>query len=116
MIQSMTGYGRSEKRGDNFSINVEIKSINNRFYEPIPKIHPFFKEYENEILSLIKKECSRGRVFISINIDRDNSINTVQLNKTKLKAYLSIINDISKECGINESISLRVILFSIRGQ
>ena len=42
MILSMTGYGRSEKKGRNFLISVEIKSINNRFYDPISKIHPFF--------------------------------------------------------------------------
>ena len=110
MILSMTGYGRSEKKGKNFSINVEIKSINNRFYDPIPKIHPFLKEYEIEILSLIKNECNRGRVFININIDRDNSINSFQLNKNKLKSYLAIINDISKEAKIKESISLSHLL------
>jgi uncharacterized protein (TIGR00255 family) len=110
MILSMTGYGRSEKKGKNFSINVEIKSINNRFYDPIPKIHPFLKEYEIEILSLIKNECNRGRVFININIDRDNSINSFQLNKNKLKSYLAIINDISKESKIKESISLSHLL------
>jgi uncharacterized protein (TIGR00255 family) len=106
----MTGYGRSEKKGKNFSINVEIKSINNRFYDPIPKIHPFLKEYEIEILSLIKNECNRGRVFININIDRDNSINSFQLNKNKLKSYLAIINDISKEAKIKQSVSLSHLL------
>ena len=110
MILSMTGYGRSEKKGKNFSISVEIKSINNRFYDPIPKIHPFLKEYEIEILSLIKNECNRGRIFININIDRESNVNTFQLNKNKLQSYLSIINDISKESKIEESISLSHLL------
>ena len=110
MILSMTGYGRSDKKGKKYSISVEIKSINNRFYDPIPKIHPFLKEYEIEILNLIKKDCQRGRVFININIERDNSINSFQLNKNKLQSYLSIIEDVSKEANIAESVSLSHLL------
>ena len=57
MILSMTGYGKSERKSKNFSVNVEIKSINNRFFDPIPKILPSLKGYEQEILSILKNEC-----------------------------------------------------------
>ena len=40
MILSMTGYGKSEKQNKNYLVNIEIKSINNRFFDPILKIHP----------------------------------------------------------------------------
>ena len=60
MILSMTGYGKSERKSKNFSVNVEIKSINNRFFDPIPKIHPSLKGYEQEILSLLKIRSSRS--------------------------------------------------------
>ena len=110
MILSMTGYGKSERKSKNFSVNVEIKSINNRFFDPIPKIHPSLKGYEQEILSLLKNECIRGRIFLNIDVDKNNHTNQFKLNKTKLKSYLSIITEISKESKIDESASLSHLL------
>ena len=91
MILSMTGYGKFERKSRNFSVIVEIKSINNRFFDPISKIHPSLKGYEQEILSLLKNECIRGRVFFNIDVDKNDHTNHYKLNKTKLKSYLSII-------------------------
>ena len=80
MILSMTGYGKSEKQNRNFLVNVEIKSINNRFFDPVLKIHPNFKGYEQEIISLIKKECIRGRIFLNINADVNRQVKQFKLN------------------------------------
>ena len=110
MILSMTGYGKSERKNKNFSVNVEIKSINSRFFDPIPRIHPSIKGFEQEIISLIKDECIRGRVFLNIDVDKNNNSNQFKLNKTKLKSYISIINEIAKESKIDDSVSLSNIL------
>ncbi len=110
MILSMTGYGKSERKNKNFSVSVEIKSINNRFFDPIPKIHPLLREYEKEVLSLVKTECIRGRVFINLDIDTNNKISQFALNKKKLHSYLNILNQVSNEANINESITLENLL------
>ena len=68
MITSMTGYGKSENKNKNFSVNVEIKSVNNRFFEPILKLPRSIKDYEQIITNLLKKECERGRIYINISI------------------------------------------------
>ena len=75
MIASMTGYGKSENKNKNFSINVEIKSVNNRFFEPILKLPNSIKDYEQIITNLLKKECERGRIYINISIIRNNNYN-----------------------------------------
>ena len=110
MLLSMTGYGKSEKKSKDFSVNVEIKSINNRFFDPVIKIHPQFRVYEQEIISSIKNECIRGRVFLNIDISLNKDANQFKLNKNKLKSYLSIINDISIESKIDEPASLSHLL------
>ena len=110
MILSMTGYGKSEKQNKNFLVNIEIKSINNRFFDPILKIHPNFKGYEQEIVSLVKKECVRGRVFLNIDVDVNKHVKQFKLNSIKLKSYLSIIDEISQKSKIEDSISLSDLL------
>ena len=110
MISSMTGYGKSEKQNKNFLVNIEIKSINNRFFDPVLKIHPNLKGYEQEIISLVKKECIRGRVFLNIDVNVNKQVKQFKLNSSKLKSYLSIIDEISKKSKINDSISLSDLL------
>ena len=109
MILSMTGYGKSERKNKNFCVSVEIKSINNRFFDPIPKIHPLLREFEKEIMTLVKDECIRGRVFINLDVNT-NSINQFILNKKRLGAYIDILEQVSKEAKIDKPISLSNLL------
>ena len=109
MILSMTGYGKSERKNKNFCVLVEIKSINNRFFDPIPKIHPLLREFEKEIMTLVKDECIRGRVFINLDVNT-NSINQFILNKKRLGAYIDILEQVSKEAKIDKPISLSNLL------
>ena len=44
MILSMTGYGSSENIVSNYDIKVEIKSLNSRYLEVVPKIHELIYE------------------------------------------------------------------------
>ncbi len=110
MILSMTGYGKSEKKSKNFSVSVEIKSINNRFFDPIAKIHHSLKNFEKEIMSLVKSECVRGRVFINLDVDTNNNIKHFVLNRKKLNSYINILNEVLSEANIKEPITLTNLL------
>ena len=57
MILSMTGYGKAERKNKDFCVTVEIKSINNRFFDLIPKIHPLLKEFDlhSKIVSFFRE-------------------------------------------------------------
>ena len=77
MIASMTGYGKSENKNKNFSINVEIKSVNNRFFEPILKLPHSIKDYEQIITNLLKKECATAFHTFPTDIQQ-RTINTWQ--------------------------------------
>ena len=105
MIVSMTGYGKSDKKNKNYFVNVEIKSVNNRFFDPVVKLHSSIKEFEQSIINLLKNECERGRVFLNITIVNNTDKSHFKLNKSLLKSYLAILKDIDKETNNNESIS-----------
>ena len=48
MITSMTGYSRLEKVIGDFNLQIEIKSLNSRYIEIIPKIDELLIEYETD--------------------------------------------------------------------
>ncbi|MBF8808672.1 MAG: YicC family protein [Enterococcus lacertideformus] len=67
-MKSMTGFGKATSETREYQLEVEIKSVNQRFLDiqvRSPKVLNFL---ENEIRQLIKQHLSRGRVEIFINL------------------------------------------------
>lgn len=67
-MKSMTGFGKAVRETKKYQIEIEIKSVNQRFLDiqiRSPKVLNFI---ENEIRQLIKQYLSRGRVEVFINL------------------------------------------------
>ena len=60
MIFSMTGYGKSSSSKNKISAEVEIKSVNSRFFEISLKVPSVLSPYDYEIRELIKSKVQRG--------------------------------------------------------
>ena len=54
MIHSMTGYGKGSAVKNNFSVEVEIKSVNSRFLELFIKLPPLLSDREYEMREILK--------------------------------------------------------------
>ncbi len=109
MIYSMTGYGKGLAQSKNFSVEVELKSINSRFLDIYLKIPSSLMNKEYELREFIKSKVSRGKltVFIQLNSAGSEGAN---IDKEKLKNYLSLINELKKAAKINEKIKLEHLL------
>ena len=75
MLLSMTGYGKYEKKVSNFNISVEIRSLNSKYFDIISKIDDKIFEYENDIVSIIKDKCVRGKIYLNISLTENNKSN-----------------------------------------
>ncbi|MBO0461925.1 YicC family protein [Enterococcus sp. DIV1298c] len=67
-MKSMTGFGSAIREQKNYQLEIEIKSVNQRFLDiqvRSPKVLGFV---ENELRQLIKTKLSRGRVDVFINL------------------------------------------------
>jgi uncharacterized protein (TIGR00255 family) len=71
----MTGYGASSFQLDNTAITVEIKSVNHRFLDIIPKYPRAFLFLEDRIKQIIKHYFNRGRIEIHIDIEGETFVN-----------------------------------------
>lgn len=70
----MTGYGISTTQFENTTITVEIRSVNHRFLDIIPKYPRTFLFLEDKIKMLVKNFFSRGRVELHINIEGEGFV------------------------------------------
>ena len=109
MIFSMTGFGKSEKKNENFTFNVEVKSLNNRFIEVVTKMPYYINKFDKEIIDLVKKKCIRGKIILNINVGNNND-DGMTLNKDKLKSFLSLSNQIKKISNINNDLLISDII------
>lgn len=90
MIKSMTGYGFSSKNNNNYSIEVETKSLNSKYFDLNLKSNFKIGKIENEIRNYVKRKLLRGKIEI-------NLIVTQPINKTKFidrDKYLSFFKEI----------------------
>lgn len=75
MVASMTGYGKGIIEAGEFSIEVEVKSLNNRFLDISFRLPKSLTNKEFELREQIKKTLKRGKIFLSINISRNGNNN-----------------------------------------
>ena len=66
-IQSMTGFGKGESQNENFSVTVEIKTVNNRYRDFRFRMSNLFNAQEMSFRKTLEKHFRRGSFDISIN-------------------------------------------------
>ncbi|MEN2994313.1 MAG: YicC/YloC family endoribonuclease [Thermodesulfovibrio sp.] len=102
MIESLTGYGFSEKG----IFRVEAKSLNHRFLEINLKLPQILASYELEIRNLIKRKFYRGKIDVTVSINQREKTGRVYLNKNLAKQLYSAFIDLKKELSILGSIDI----------
>ena len=111
MVISMTGYGLSETSSSNYSVIVELKSLNSRYLEVNSKIHESFYKYEHDIISLVRKACKRGKVYINIYL-KENSREKkhIKINQNKLNDYILGVELLKKELNSTDNVNIDYFL------
>lgn len=106
MIKSMTAYGRADYSDDDKIFTVEVKSLNNRFRDIVLRIPNTLQTIEDEIRSLISSRIQRGRVEVSIKLERigKDSDYGLDLNLPLIRSYVRIFRELNEELGLEEKI------------
>tara|TARA_B100000686_G_scaffold226187_1_gene233372 strand:- start:87 stop:947 length:861 start_codon:yes stop_codon:yes gene_type:complete len=99
----MTGFGKSEKKNKDLTFSVEVKSLNNRFIDVTTKTPYNISKYDKDIVTLVKKECLRGKIIVNVNISNHNE-DSLSLNKSKLNAIMDLSKEISKRTNIDNNL------------
>tara|TARA_B100001057_G_scaffold207476_1_gene208169 strand:- start:123 stop:983 length:861 start_codon:yes stop_codon:yes gene_type:complete len=95
MLQSMTGYGSDSFKIDDFEINIELRTLNSRYFDSKISLPPTLYKHELEINNLLKKFLVRGKVELNIKF-LGVSEESFSFNKNVIKNYFKDLNDISK--------------------
>ncbi|MDT2661608.1 YicC family protein [Enterococcus hulanensis] len=67
-MKSMTGYGQAFQANEAYELNIELKSVNNRFLDLQIRMPKELNPFEAQIRKIAKEKIQRGRVDVFINL------------------------------------------------
>lgn len=114
MIRSMTGFGRAQVSVEGYNITVEIKSVNNRYFDFYAKMPRTFSFLEEKVKALLSTEISRGKVECSLQIETtaDESV-IVSVNEPLATGYVKAIEELAEKYEVkNDLTALSLARFS----
>jgi uncharacterized protein (TIGR00255 family) len=107
-MKSMTGFGRGTVTGEAFSVAAEIKTVNNRFLDIHLRMSQELAPLEMNIRKLISTRLSRGRVDVSINLERTGGA-TYEINRSLIGGYINALREIQSEFSLGGDIDINTL-------
>lgn len=85
--------------GENFSVSIDLKTVNNRFLDVHLRLGGELSFVEPTIKRRISSRLSRGRVDVSVTFERTSEI-SYELNRPLIAGHVNALREIKKEFGI----------------
>ncbi|MCZ4242826.1 YicC/YloC family endoribonuclease [Pedobacter punctiformis] len=107
----MTGYGLVTADYANAKYSVEIKSLNSKFLELNLKYPKAFSDKEIIIRNVCSKDIERGKVSLSINVERSAAeVTGATINTALLTHYYNQLTAVNEELNANSNNLLQTAL------
>ncbi|RMH05140.1 MAG: YicC family protein [Nitrospirae bacterium] len=111
MLKSMTGFGRRQGVWRGHTVTVEVRSVNHRFCEIAMKLPKGFGFLEEDMRTLVRQRCTRGRIELSVTL-ANNGLGTtkiVQINHELAAHYFQALQALRREFRLSGGIDLPVL-------
>lgn len=106
----MTGHGQAHTRHGDLAIDVEIRTVNNRYLKVISKVSESASAIEPQIESIVREFLKRGSVSVSIRVSQAGKSNASTINQKTLEDYLTQSKLIADRLGIQLEYGLGPLL------
>ncbi len=97
----MTGYGREKTINGDYEVSVEIKSVNNRYFDANIRVPKIFNFLEEKVRKYLSERINRGKVDVFIFMKNTVEDETdISYNKDLAQKYYDVFEEISKSFNI----------------
>lgn len=107
-MKSMTGYGKAMVAGDDFSVSVDLKTVNNRFLDIHLRVGAELASLEPGIKKRITSRLTRGRVDISVSLERTAQM-VYELNRPLIAGYVNALKQLQQDFQIAGELDINVL-------
>ncbi|MBN2426152.1 MAG: YicC family protein [Calditrichaceae bacterium] len=106
-MRSMTGFGKSTVNSSTIAINVEIRTVNNKFLDVFIRMPKELGALEKFARDLISAEIIRGKINLFVSLDYlPDAHNDRLFNENKLKHYYYTLIKMKELLQLESEISL----------
>ncbi|MDP2943171.1 MAG: YicC/YloC family endoribonuclease, partial [Candidatus Omnitrophota bacterium] len=111
MIRSMTGFGRGEAAAPRGTLQIEIRTLNHRFFETSNRLPENFLIFEDRIRTEIAKKIKRGKVNLSLTYESPRKSSPKLVIDTKLaRKYKDLLLSLKHSLKVKDDIRLSQII------
>ena len=104
----MTGYGKGMVAGDDFSVSVDLKTVNNRFLDIHLRVGSELASLEPSIKKRINSRLTRGRVDVTVSMERVAQV-AYELNRPLIAGYITALKQLQQDFDIAGELDINVL-------
>ncbi|GAA0629753.1 YicC/YloC family endoribonuclease [Halomonas beimenensis] len=97
MVHSMTAFSRQDRDGDWGRLQLELRSVNQRYLEPHFRLPEALRDLEPEFRDALRGRLARGKVECQLRFDPAETGTTLQVNQARLDALIDALAQIHDE-------------------
>ena len=109
---SMTGFGNESFEVDDGHLTIEIKSLNNKYFDCVIKIPDYMKIIEPSIKEMLANNINRGKVEIKITTSFSDDNTHKLLDTDAIKNLLAAQDEIKKHFPLAKNLTVYEIMNS----
>ncbi len=109
-MMSMTGQGHATGILGTTSIEVDVRSVNNRFLKVSSRVSDRLSSLEGPLESMVREFLGRGTVQVNIRIAGEHKADEYRLNSVAIEAYARQAIQIAEKLGLSKSLSIGELL------
>lgn len=107
----MTGYGKHSVSDSLIEVTVELRSVNNRYLDVSIRMPREISALENTVRDILKSEIIRGKLSVSVNIRKNESLDTdIAVDDAYLENKINLLQKIQKSLKTQEQIKISHLL------
>jgi uncharacterized protein (TIGR00255 family) len=108
----MTGVARAEARimPWNGRVVVDVRSVNHKFFELVPKLPSALAGHEGEVRELVRRRIRRGYVQLQIDMDESADAPTLALNHRLAKDYVKLARELQAQYRLPGQVDINTVL------
>jgi uncharacterized protein (TIGR00255 family) len=106
----MTGFGSAEASTPSGTYRVEIRGVNNRFFELQIRQPRFVTNLDQQVRKEVQSIVSRGSLNVIIACDRDEERRRLTYDRQAVQQYVRILREIKKRHTLKGDVSLEELM------